>query len=157
MIVIRKSPTADTRTCDWSQVSKEQLEASSRQHIRDVADGLEHFVNMLRRAKIPHDFDKLSDLDSFHADFQTGFKQTGWWDNHRKLNRHHLNMADGVPDDVNLIDVIEHVVDCVMAGMARSGSVYELSLPDDVLQRAFQNTVRILKANVVVEGDKANQ
>lgn len=29
-IQIKKSQTADTRTCDWSKVSKEQLLASSK-------------------------------------------------------------------------------------------------------------------------------
>ena len=48
------------------------------------------------------------------------------------------------------MDVIEHVVDCVMAGMARSGSVYDLDLPDELLQRALKNTVELLKANVQV-------
>jgi hypothetical protein len=38
-----------------------------------------------------------------------------------------------------------------MAGMARSGSVYPLSLPPELLERAFQNTVSLLKENVRVE------
>ncbi len=37
------------------------------------------------------------------------------------------------------------VADCVMAGMARSGSVYELKLDPEVLWRAFGNTVELLK------------
>ena len=90
---------------------------------------------------------------SFHADFATGFKQTTWWDRHRKISRHHLNMTDGVHEDVDLLDVLEHIVDCVMAGMARSGSVYELKLPDEVLQRAFRNTIERLKTHVRVVGD----
>jgi len=61
-----------------------------------------------------------------------------------------LNMADGVPADVNLLDVLEHITDCVMAGMARSGSVTPLCLPDEVLQKAFANTVELLKSRVVV-------
>jgi len=32
MIEIKKSSTADTRTCDWSTVSKEQLKESSLSH-----------------------------------------------------------------------------------------------------------------------------
>ena len=151
MITIRKSPTADTRTCDWKTVSKETLLASSHQHIGDVALGLQVLGFEVYKRVENHDFDKISDIDAFHADFATGFKQTGWWDNHRKVNRHHLDKADGVPADVNLIDVIEHIVDCVMAGMARSGSVYELKLPDEVLRAAFANTVELLKKNVTVE------
>lgn len=97
-----------------------------------------------------HDYDKLTAIDWFHADFVTGFKQTGWWDNHRRIHRHHLDKEDGVPEDVNLLDVLEHVADCVMAGMARSGNVYELKLSDDLLQRALRNTVLLLKSNVAV-------
>jgi hypothetical protein len=151
MIAIKPSPTADTRTCDWSKVTKEQLIQSSRQHIEDVAKGLEFFREMLLQAAAVHDYDKITDIDGFHKDFSVGFTQVGWRMAHRGLNRHHLNSPDGIPNDVNLIDVIEHVVDCVMAGMARSGGVYELELPSAVLQRAFKNTVELLKRNVKVE------
>jgi len=151
MIKIKKSSTADTRTCDWSKVSKETLMQSSYQHIGDVKQALDFFRKCLENAGETHDSDKITGIDDFHADFATGFKQTGWWDRHRSLNRHHINFADGVPTDVNLIDVLEHVADCVMAGMARSGSVYTLKIPDEVLQRAFANTVELLKSRVVVE------
>jgi len=143
MIKIKPSQTADTRTCDFSKVTRETLYASSVQHIGDVR-GAE------RQAEI-HDTDKLTDIEGFHADFLTGFKQTGWWDKHRKLNRHHLQQPDGCPVDVNLIDVLDFIADCVMAGMARSGSVYELKLGPELLERAFQNTVEMLKREVVVE------
>lgn len=151
MIEIRKSETADTRTCDYANTSKETLYASSVQHIGDVRAALDWFVQLIHEAAERHDYDKLSDIDGFHADFVTGFKETGWWDRHRKLNRHHLLQADGVPDDVNLIDVLDMIADCVMAGMARSGSVYELKLDPDVLWRAFTNTVEMLKQEVVVK------
>lgn len=150
MIEIQKSPTADTRTCDYMNVSKETLLASSRQHINDVAAGLAFFSDRLTVAAMKHDPDKIEDIDGFHADFVTGFKQQEWWTRHRKLNRHHLTQADGIPEDVNLIDVLDFITDCVMAGMARSGSVYPLQLPPELLERAFQNTVELLKSNVVV-------
>jgi len=153
MITIKKSETADTRTCDWSKVSKEQLLASSIQHIGDVAVGFEFFKHMLTDASERHDFDKISKIDWFYADFKTGFKQTGWWDNHRKVNRHHLLQMDGVPSDVNLVDVLDMIVDCVMAGMARTGSVYPLDISHKVLEMAFQNTVELLKSVVVVSND----
>jgi len=142
---------ADTRTCDFTKVSKDALYASSLQHIADVRAALRYFVEFLEETIVNHDTDKLTDIDGFHADFVTGFKQTGWWDRHRKLNRHHLNQADGIPKDVNLIDVLDFIADCVMAGMARSGSVYDLSLPPAVLEEAFQNTVKLLKREVTVD------
>lgn len=152
MIVINKSETADTRTCDFANTSKETLLASSHQHIDDVRKALWFFDGLLGKASDVHDHDKISDIDGFHRDFLTGFKQTEWWDKHRKLNRHHLMQEDGVPEDVNLIDVLDMIADCVMAGMARSGSVYELNLPPVVLEKAFRNTVELLKANVRVKG-----
>jgi len=151
MIHIQKSETADTRTCDFATVTKETLLASSRQHIADVRQALYLFAHLLDGAALVHDTDKITDIDGFHADFVTGFKQTGWWDRHRKLNRHHLTMADGVPADVNLIDVLDFIADCVMAGMARSGSVYELKLAPELLETAFQNTVQLLTRNVTVD------
>jgi hypothetical protein len=151
MIKIQKSPTADTRTCDYTNVSRETLYASSEQHIRDVQQGLSLFSMKLMEAAQRHDFDKLTDIATFHADFVTGFKQTLWWDTHRRINRHHLTQDDGVRDDVNLIDVLDFIADCVMAGMARSGSVYQLKLSPELLERAFQNTVTMLKQQVVIE------
>lgn len=150
MITIHKSPTADTRTCDFANTPKEVLLKSSLQHISDVQEALGMFANLLLRAAGRHDYDKISDIDGFHRDFLTGFQKTDWWDEHRKLNRHHLLQEDGVPQDVNLIDVLDMISDCVMAGMARSGSVYPLEITDDVLRRAFNNTVELLKANVQV-------
>ena len=150
-INIRKSATADTRTCDYANVSKETLLASSHQHIQDVQAALGWLGIALCEQADKHDLDKIYDIDTFHRDFVTGFKQTEWWDRHRKLNRHHLLEPDGVPEDVNLIDVLDMIADCVMAGMARSGSVYPLNIDPDVLMRAFQNTVTLLKAQVEVE------
>ena len=152
MIEIKKSPTADTRTCDFKNVTKEQLYNSSSQHINDVRLALQFFVHKILIAGAHHDPDKLTDIDGFHRDFVKGFPDgdTPWWDAHRKLNRHHLNMSDGVPEDVNLIDVLDYIADCVMAGMARSGSVYHITINDDVLKRAFYNTVELLKKEVQV-------
>jgi len=148
MIKIKKSETADTRTCDWSKVTKEKLKESSIQHIHDVYKGLRFLQSKLEIAAMSHDWDKIEGIDHFHSDFKTGFKETGWWDNHRKVNRHHLDKEDGIPEDVNLIDVLEHITDCVMAGIARSGTVYDLNISSDILQKAFKNTVELLKANV---------
>lgn len=157
MIQIRKSPTADTRTCDFANVTKATLLASSQQHIADVGAALAFFGALITKQAVMHDTDKLTDIDGFHADFLTGFKQTAWWDRHRTLNRHHLQQEDGIPCDVNLIDVLDFIADCVMAGMARSGSVYALHLSPELLERAFQNTVALLKAQVYVDPENEHR
>lgn len=157
MIEITRSETADTRTCDYASVSKAQLLTSSRSHIGDVVQAMSFFIGKLVEAAGEHDYDKLTSIDWFHSDFVTGFKQTGWWDNHRRIHRHHLNNPDGVPDDVNLLDVLEYIADCVMAGMARSGSVDRVEILSSVLQLAFNNTVELLKDEIVVLGAAQEQ
>lgn len=151
MITIQKSPTADTRTCDFAKTTKETLLESSRVHIMDVVKAMMFFAGKLGEAAGCHDYDKLTEIDWFHSDFVTGFKETGWWDNHRKIHRHHLAHEDGVPAYVNLIDILEYIADCVMAGMARSGDVYNLDMTPELLERAFKNTVALLKSEVVVD------
>lgn len=150
MIEIHKSKTADTRSCDFPQVTKEQLMESTKQHMADICQGMNFFMAQLHAAALRHDFDKLTEINHFHADFVTGFKKTGWWDNHRKLNRHHLLQEDGIPADVNLVDVLDMIVDCVMAGMGRTGTVYPLDIKPETLMTAFQNTVELLKSRVRV-------
>jgi hypothetical protein len=117
-----------------------------------VAKALAFFAGKLTEAAASHDYDKLTQIDWFYSDFKTKFAETSWWDNHRKIHRHHLARPDGVPDNVNLIDVLEFISDCVMAGMARSGSVYELALSDEVLLKAFKNTCKMLIDEVEVFG-----
>lgn len=149
MIAISRSPTADTRTCDCANTSKETLLDSSLTHIGDVQQGMALFIEHLVLASGRHDYDKLTKIDWFHRDFVTGFKETGWWDNHRKIHRHHLAQADGRPEDINLLDVLEYIADCVMAGMARSGKVTPVELPDEVLRQAMHNTVELLKSQLI--------
>jgi hypothetical protein len=131
-------------------VEKETLLNSSRQHIADVAKAMAFFSSKLFEAAAEHDYDKLTAIDLFYSDFRTKFAETGWWDNHRKIHRHHLGQPDGVPEDVNLLDVLEYISDCVMAGMARSGDVYALEMSDELLQKAFANTINLLKRQVKV-------
>jgi len=152
MIRIDKSKTADTRTCDYGKVTKEQLLESSEQHIGDVKQGMEFFAAMLVRAGYIHDHTKITEIDMFHSDFKTGFATTNWWEMHKKAERHHLS-ANGVPEDVNLIDVIEYIVDGVMAGMARSGKYRKEEIPEGLLEKAFNNTITLLLENLEVNKD----
>lgn len=148
MIHINKSTCADTRTCDWSKVTKEQLLQQSIQHIGDVNLGMLFFINELAKSALKHDFTKIRDIEQFHHDFSTGFKDTYWWENHQKEERHHFNNQKYIKDDVNLIDVIEQIVDGVMAGMARSGQYRYEPLPPDLLQKAYDNTSKLLLNNI---------
>ena len=98
MIKIKKSKTADTRTCDWTKVTKEQLLEATKSHIRDVHKGLEFFAYLLHKQAAIHDLTKISHLDDFHRDFQTGFKNQEWWEMHQKLERHHFQNEKYIND-----------------------------------------------------------
>ena len=56
-------------------------------------------------------------------------------------------------DDITLIDVIEMIVDCICAGKARSddGSYYIPELPENALELAFKNTVKLVDFFTKVE------
>jgi len=151
MIVIKKSQSADTRTCDWSKVSCKDLLEASKMHIKDVGKGLSLFSCMLQEAAILHDRTKISGIEIFHKDFKTGFKTTEWWKMHQKEERHHFKTEEYIQEDVNLIDIIEMLTDGVMAGLARSGEYRQEEMPADLLKKAFDNTIKLLLNNVTVE------
>ena len=69
--------------------------------------------------------------------------------------RHHLN--DSVPEDVNLIDVLEMVIDCTCAGLARSGDVYPIKISQEVLEMAIENTRNLIIENTEILEDSDNE
>ncbi len=143
-IIIKKSKNADTRTCDWTKISKEELLKNSRQHIEDVRKGLSFLEELLETAGSKHDYTKIHNINEFYTDFQTGFKKQDWWKMHQEKERHHFNTKKYIQKDVNLIDVLEQIVDGVMAGMARSGK-YRKEVPDTkLLLKAYNNTAKLL-------------
>ena len=130
--------------------TKEDLIESTKEHMKDVAAGLKFFAEKLEEAAKTHDFDKLENIDAFYDDFLSGFDKTEWWNNHTVISRHHINICGKSFEDVNLLDVLEYIVDCVMAGLARNGKVYKVELPYDILSTAFGNTVKLLIDNVKI-------
>ncbi len=152
-IVIKKSSCADTRTCDFTKVTKEQLLQQSEQHIDDIQQGFLFLISLMEKASKGHDRTKISNIHQFFKDFQTGFKNSLWWEMHKEEERHHFNDAKYIQEDVNLIDVIEMLIDGVMAGLARSGEYRQEDLPEGLLQKAFDNTVKLLLDNVEVKED----
>lgn len=153
MIVIKPSENADSRTCDVSKVSKVELLKASQDHIKDVKKGMGYFASMMIQAGKNHDHTKLEYLTAFHNDFKNGFAfgHQSWWYMHQKMERHHLKESQHVQHDVNLIDILEMVVDGVMAGLARSGQYRKEEIPDALLRKAFDNTIKLLLDNVKVE------
>jgi len=47
-IKIKTSPTADTRTCDWSKVTEQELLESSIMHISDIVQAMDFFCDQIK-------------------------------------------------------------------------------------------------------------
>ncbi|WP_107571899.1 hypothetical protein [Clostridioides difficile] len=60
-------------------------------------------------------------------------------------------MLSRCPEDVNLIDILEMITDCVCAGMARSGDVRPIEIDDDILNKALVNTTEMIKNMITVK------
>jgi hypothetical protein len=153
MIKIRKSKTADTRTCDYTKVTKETLLESSKQHIYDVEKGLLFLISILSKKAREHDHTKISGINEFHKDFISGFKTQDWHEMHKEKERHHFNDPKYIKNDINLLDVLEQIVDGVMAGMGRSGEYRKEPISSELLQTAYDNTVNLMLNEVVVRED----
>ncbi len=148
MINIRKSINADSRSAS-KPPSVDELREATVSHKDDVISAMTFIASLISERSIHHDHTKMENMDEFHAALTSGkIKDTLWYNKHITEERHHLKSH--VPDDVNIIDVIEHICDCTMAGLARSGVVYDVDISPDVLVLACQNTVELLKRNTNV-------
>lgn len=148
MITIVKSPNADSRTAT-GPLTVQSLTDSTKSHQHDVSNALEYIAGLLHERAEVHDHTKLEMMDEFHAALTSGkVKESDWYQKHITMERHHLKSH--VPEDVTLIDVIEHLCDCCMAGLARSGQIYDVDLSPELLDLAARNTVEMLKSNTTV-------
>ena len=155
MIKIAKNSNGDTRSAG-KMPSWQEFQEANRNHIKDVQQAMSYVSNLLNRAGEKHDFTKITQEDMFYQDFEgcmrkgANFVDGAWYSLHIEKERHHLN--NKCPKDVNLIDVLEMICDCVCAGMARTGNIYELKIDDKILLKAVENTVELIKDNIEIIG-----
>lgn len=148
-IEIKKNSIGDTRTATRVPTFEEFREANA-EHKSDVSRMMSSIAECINKAGRHHDDTKVSEPERslFYRELCAkiegkidSFTDGEWYPIHCKTERHHLN--EHCPDDVNLIDVLEMICDCVCAGMARSGSVYPVTIPNEILQKAVENTVNM--------------
>lgn len=162
IIYVHPSPSADTRSADH-EITEDELLQSTKMHIDDVVRGMKWLALKLCLNAERHDWTKIKYRKEFFDQFskaqQTGDWGTGWYDQiHLKKERHHLDDIDSCPDDVNLLDVLEQIVDGVMAGMARTGRYEPRPIDPFILSMAYENTCRLLAEHVAVVGiDKGEE
>ena len=72
-----------------------------------------------------------------------------WYQRHIHTEKHHPTSY--CHEDINLLDVIEMIADCVCAGKARAGEIRAMEIDDEILKKAFQNTVGLIDNLTEVE------
>lgn len=144
MITIYKNPNGDSRTAP-SNVSFEDFQKANDMHRQDVKMVMNEIAYSLQLKGRLHDYTKKSHEKLFYDNFistlneGTDFINNEWYQMHVNKEKHHL--LSHCAEDVDLLDVIEMIVDCVCAGKARSGEVRSLEISDEILKKALQNTV----------------
>ena len=156
MIKIKKNPNGDTRTAP-KNVSFEDFQKANDMHISDVRKVMNILSIVIDHRGDTHDYTKKLQEKLFYDNFLstinngTDFTKGEWYQMHVESERHHL--LSNCPNDVNLIDVLEMIVDCTCAGLARSGEVRPMEINDDILHKAIDNTIELIKSMVEVEND----
>ena len=158
-IIIKHNTDGDSRVAKRVPTMTE-FEEANYSHRTDVKKMMGNFADAITMRAIDHDWSKVKEpyRSMFYRDLcntiegKMEFMDGEWARLHYDvLERHHLKRHH--PADVNLIDVIEMLCDCVCAGMARSGDVYDVDIPEEVLILAVKNTVELLKESVEVDSD----
>ena len=154
---IKKNNLGDTRTADRCPTFTE-FKRANEDHASEVGKMMANIGDEIKAAGRHHDYTKIFEPDRslFYRELCAkidgkidSFEDGEWYPMHCKTERHHLN--NYCPDDVNLIDVLEMICDCVCAGMARSGSVYSINISSEILQKAVKNTVEMCIESVEIE------
>lgn len=162
-IRIKQNKNGDSRVADHIPTIMEFDEAN-KSHKDDVKRLMRAFADEINERGASHDWTKEREpyRSMFYRDMCNSIEGKidfldGEWSrlHYEELERHHLNTY--CQEDVNLIDVIEMLCDCVVAGKARSGDVYDVNISGEVLIKAVKNTVEILKSCVLVEGEQDDE
>lgn len=151
MIEIYKNPNCDTRTAN-KNVTFEEFQEANDNHIYDVQNVMYKIAILIQKTGKLHDCIKKCQEKMFFRDFKSAlennddFSESEFYKLHSTAERHHL--AANCPDDVNLIDVLEMIVDCSCATLARCGETKRITLDSDVLLRAVDNTYNLIESMI---------
>ena len=145
MIKLIKTNKKTIMNLDRANVTKEQLISTINEHNNDIQKGFTLMSMLMEMRAQNHDHSKLENIDLYHKTFQNNFTDNKQWRNlHHKEERHHLRDTDNIPDDVNLIDVMEMLIDEVMVGSTFKDKYIHKQVDAELLKKAFDNTATLL-------------
>lgn len=153
-IKIKHNPNGDSRTVT-APAAFSDFHKADTDHIKDVNAVIKALANRLRVQGKIHDNTKLKYEDEFYENYlddiinKKDFVSNTWYQKHVHTEKHHpLSCCH---DDINLLDIIETIVDCVCAGKARSGEIRSLEFDAEILNKAVNNTVKLIDEMIEVE------
>ena len=125
-IIMEPTPNA---TYIYDKQDKREALEDTRRHQEAVEQLMKAIALEIQNRATYHDYTKFKYEDLTFSE-------------HMKLERHHLNIGPGVPGDVNIIDLVEFICDCVSAGAQRSQSLNfnYLKVNESLLQPIINNT-----------------
>ena len=146
-----------TENPDDGWTDKDYLYMDVLYHQDAVKDVMDMICSHLEDIGDEHDWTKIKYFEDFAKDSlerldTPDFKSRHWYKVHTTNERHHLNTYE--PEDVDLFDVLEMIVDCVVAGKARTGEVnkdFLILKEEDMLEKAYWNTVKKIEDSIILE------
>ena len=150
IVEIDKSPNADSRTADKGKVSFEDFSKATDMHREDVKNVIYELARRLREIGDKHDWTKKEQEDEYYDSYVTSkkngtdFHKSDWYKNHVKEERHHIKYH--VAADINLLDILEVICDHCCDELVEKGKVGKMDIDEDVLMKAFNNTVELVKS-----------
>jgi len=126
-------------------ISKEELTEQTKQHINDVIKTSLNLSKIHMAKAIMHDNTKIDAkamvvTDEFFEFIQKDFK-TDWFEETHLIEPHHLATTD-----VNLLDIIEHLIDgaCACYRRDKIENYRPARINQNVIKRAIRNTEEII-------------
>lgn len=157
VVVINRPPKADDKN---GNISYEDLRKSTNMHQKDVKSMLYLLARKMMQIGDAHDWSKDDRQLQYYNDYIKS-KKTGkdmhkmdWYKYHFDHERHHLE--DDIPENVNLLDVIEFIADACCDGIAEDGKPESMEISDKVLRTAFLNTIKLVKDNIYLNEPNKN-
>lgn len=134
--------------------TREEFDKANISHVKNVCNVMDALVEIIQQRAKRHDYTKFTDADNFYRQLcycinnnHEDFTSLSWYKQHVTKERHHLNA--NCPSDVNLIDVLEMIVDCVVTDIAGTGEVQPISIIPAVIDKAVQNTASLIQGMIL--------
>lgn len=146
-IMISKNPNGYVETAK-KDVTFDEFHKANAMHIGEVWNVMSVVSELLENQARNHDWTKMVEAQLYYENFLssvingTDFTNEEWYQLHIHNEKHHP--LSHCHDDVNLLDIIEMIADNVCSAKARGDKIEDLKIPEDILNLALKNTVKLI-------------